>query len=585
MTHRPQENERGRTRHNRIMRTGSPAPPRAGPAKKKSASGKASKASAAAKDGGSAFRVAVRCRPLLKHERQQDSVLSLTPGAVTITSDADDAARDSSPRRERHAPLESSKQTLKSFAFDHVYDEFVTQEEVYTQFVAPFTAQFLAGYNVTLFAYGQTGTGKTFTVIGGDGYDQRGVVPRFVEDVFAFVASEKHKEEEAVAAGTAPPSARTLTEAEAAEARPLLVESRIDSVGVTVLEVYAGVVHDLLRPAVLPYEKDKGEKEYGAVLSLELDLAMSQRSGSETRCYWVRGGERPVKNTREALEALRDSMRLRHTASHALNEASSRSHCIFSLQLHRKREVYKLQQTSKGVWSYVLQPSKTSTSTTRANLVDLAGSEDARETHTSGSTLREAADINKSLFTLRKAIEHLALRKHTKSVFQEETLTKMLASSLLGQAYSLMIATIAPSAAALRHTRNTLQYAGTAASISLAAPKAAADDLSLRNAELEKKNSELLRELEQRGKAFSELEEKLRELEKQGGGGGGMGVGGLGGLGGGGGGGGGGVGRKGWRRERDVPFGRGRRGGRRPARGGAHCAASPAHRAAAGRGG
>ena len=48
---------------------------------------------------------------------------------------------------------------------------------------------------------------------------------------------------------------------------------------------------------------------------------------------------------------------------------------------------------------------------------------------TSGSTLKEAADINKSLFTLRKAIEFLALKKHTRSVFQEETLTKMLASS------------------------------------------------------------------------------------------------------------------------------------------------------------
>ena len=220
-----------------------------------------------------------------------------------------------------------------------------------------------------------------------------------------------------------------------------------------------------------------------------------------------------MANTREALEALRDSMRLRHTASHALNEASSRSHCIFSLQVHRVREVYKLLQTSRGVFQYVLQTNKTSTLTTRANLVDLAGSEDARETQTSGSTLKEAADINKSLFTLRKAIEHLALKKHTRSVFQEETLTKMLASSLLGQAYSLMIATISPSASALRHTRNTLQYAGTAASISLAAPKAAADDLSLRNAELEKRNTELLKELEQRGKDFSELERKLKELE------------------------------------------------------------------------
>ena len=363
-----------------------PGPPAAArPSKKKSGgtSKGSAKASSSTKDGGSAFRVAVRCRPLLKQERQQESVLTLTPGAVTVNADHDDAARDASPRRERHAPPDPSKQTRKAYAFDHVYDEFVTQEEVYSQFVAPFTAQFLAGYNVTLFAYGQTGTGKTFTVIGGDGYEQRGVVPRFVEDVFSFVQTEKQKHAEGVQAGTAPPSARTLTEAEAAEARPLLVESRVDSVGVTVLEVYAGVVHDLLKPAPLPYDGGGGGKngggggggdaQYGAILQLELDLAMSQRSGSETGCYWVGGGERPVTSTREALEALRDSMRLRHTAAHALNEASSRSHCIFSLQLHRKREVYKLQQTSKGVYTYVLQAGKTSTMTTRANHAPSSG--------------------------------------------------------------------------------------------------------------------------------------------------------------------------------------------------------------------
>ena len=101
-----------------------------------------------------------------------------------------------------------------------------------------------------------------------------------------------------------------------------------------------------------------------------------------------------------------------------MNEASSRSHCIFSLQVHRRRDVYKLQQVAKGEYKYIPQPHKSSVLTTRANLVDLAGSEDARETMTSGSTLKEAADINKSLFTLRKAIEHLALRKHTRSVFQ-----------------------------------------------------------------------------------------------------------------------------------------------------------------------
>ena len=248
------------------------------PAKKRAPKAKAKPASA---EKG-AFRVAVRCRPLLPHERGQEAVLDLSKGAVTITNQADadgvasESPRHPSPRRERPAGA-----TVRSFAFDHVYDEFVTQEEVYAQFVAPFTAQFLSGYNVTLFAYGQTGTGKTHTVIGGDGYDQRGVVPRFVEDVFAHVASEEARVAEESAAGKCA-AARVLNEVEAAEARPILVETSIESVGVTILEVYEGKVHDLLR-AGAPSEPREGDdaggggrgkrsaaqpREHGAILQL-----------------------------------------------------------------------------------------------------------------------------------------------------------------------------------------------------------------------------------------------------------------------------------------------------------------------------
>ena len=73
----------------------------------------------------------------------------------------------------------------------------------------------------------------------------------------------------------------------------------------------------------------------------------------------------------------------RHTASHALNEASSRSHAIFSLQLHRRRHVYKLVGGGGGGGDaparYVVQPQKGAALCTRANLVDLAGSEDQRD--------------------------------------------------------------------------------------------------------------------------------------------------------------------------------------------------------------
>ena len=243
------------------------------------------------------------------------------------------------------------------------------------------------------------------------------------------------------------------------------------------------------------------------------------RPGETNRCYWVRGAcERTIETAADAAAMLHEAVKQRHTASHALNEASSRSHAIFSLQLHRRRRVYKLVPDAEGGGArYELQPLKgvTAALVTRANLVDLAGSEDQRDALSSGATLKEAANINKSLFTLRKVIEHLALKKHSRAVFQEETLTKLLASSLQGDAYSLMIATISPVASAARHTRNTLHYAGQASTIKLAAPKPADDgtgSLGQRNRSLQQRNKELLRQLEERGRDYSQLEQKLQEL-------------------------------------------------------------------------
>ena len=105
----------------------------------------------------SAFRVAVRCRPLLSSERakQPESVVQLSKGAVTILADDGDSfggasPRMSSPRRER-----MSDRPSKSFSFDHVYDERSSQSVVYDEFVAPYCGKYLEGFNVTVFAYGQ----------------------------------------------------------------------------------------------------------------------------------------------------------------------------------------------------------------------------------------------------------------------------------------------------------------------------------------------------------------------------------------------------------------------------------------------
>jgi kinesin family protein 3/17 len=78
----------------------------------------------------------------------------------------------------------------QNFTFDHVYDELSTQEFVYENTAKHSVLSVLEGYNATILAYGQTGTGKTYTMEGfkySAGDPQRGIVPRSMEEIFRFI--------------------------------------------------------------------------------------------------------------------------------------------------------------------------------------------------------------------------------------------------------------------------------------------------------------------------------------------------------------------------------------------------------------
>ena len=234
----------------------------------------------------SAFRVAVRCRPLLANERAQgESILTVQGNSVALT---DELERGSdSPRATRPAsstPRVGSSTTprggasprrerpVKAFTFDHVFGEQSTQEQLYDQFVAPYTGKFIAGYNVTVFAYGQTGTGKTHTVSGGEG-DARGVVPRFIEAVMAHAAAERTR------AALEEQERRAAEQGGGAGAehegglRPTLVETVLERVSLSVFEVYEGKVFDLMQPERAAEEGEKGQpaRMVGRQLSLEME--------------------------------------------------------------------------------------------------------------------------------------------------------------------------------------------------------------------------------------------------------------------------------------------------------------------------
>lgn len=75
----------------------------------------------------------------------------------------------------------------ESFTFDRVFPSRTTQQEVYDNTVKPLLSRCLEGYNVTVFSYGPTGSGKTYTIGGYSsslGEEERGLIPRVSEDIF-----------------------------------------------------------------------------------------------------------------------------------------------------------------------------------------------------------------------------------------------------------------------------------------------------------------------------------------------------------------------------------------------------------------
>lgn len=76
-------------------------------------------------------------------------------------------------------------QALKTYKFDKVFSETSTQEEVFNECIQSILDEVLSGYNCTVFAYGQTGTGKTYTMEGNlDNKEENGVIPRSIQYIF-----------------------------------------------------------------------------------------------------------------------------------------------------------------------------------------------------------------------------------------------------------------------------------------------------------------------------------------------------------------------------------------------------------------
>merc|ERR1719450_363000 len=162
-----------------------------------------------------------------------------------------------------------------------------------------------------------------------------------------------------------------------------------------------------------------------------------------------------------------------------MNASSSRSHSVFTVKVHQK----DTDDPSRNVFA-------------KLNLVDLAGSERQKGTGATGQTLKEGANINKSLSALGNVINALVENANGKKVFmpfRNSKLTRVLQESLGGNSLCSMLATLSPAACNYEETMSTLRYANRAKAIKVSATKnEEASQISRLKAEVEELKKKLL---------------------------------------------------------------------------------------------
>ncbi|KAL6632174.1 kinesin-domain-containing protein [Neocallimastix sp. 'constans'] len=337
----------------------------------------------------------------------------------------------------------------RTFEFDYVFNIDSSQEMVY-ECVKPLLDKFLEGFNSTIFAYGQTSSGKTYTM--GTGLDgnlnteMQGIVPRSIYNLF-----DRLREKES--------------------------DKFKYRVFVTFLELYNEELTDLLHPESLNNYHIREDPWYGIK-------------------------EEEVDSPEELLRYLQNGSLCRKTDTTQMNENSSRSHAIFTITLKQEKWVEKENEKNndnnklenlttdesnnknsdieskddkddtdnktitnnnenkktevKGEWVKL---------SSKFRFVDLAGSERLKRTQAIGGQVKEGIKINQGLFALGKVIRALADQREKHIPYRESKLTRLLKNSLGGNSQTLMLACVSCCEIDFNESLSTLRYAQSARKI------------------------------------------------------------------------------------------------------------------------
>ncbi|KAG6853094.1 hypothetical protein C0991_006927 [Blastosporella zonata] len=417
------------------------------------------------------------------------------------------------------AYAKSATTPSQSFNFDSILSG-TPNKPIYTTVARSHVHAAMEGFNAVIFAYGQTASGKTFTLSGND--SEPGIIPRAMRDVFAFIRRTPERE--------------------------YLLRC-------SYLEIYNEAIHDLLAP---PSSAAKNPVQIQGGVGNEVVLTPLR--------------EEVVTSLKGVKEVLRRGEGNRRTACTDWNERSSRSHSVFRMVIESRERSGSTPDDDDGEKPPVpsngrhtpgprsqtpglgrsqtpgLGRSQTpgpggarlqsrggrSVQTSVLSLIDLAGSEKATSDK---ERTREGKYINTSLLTLGSVIGTLADNaskgKTDHIPYRNSKLTRMLQPSLSGNARISVICTINPDPSAVSETLSTLQFAKRIKNVQLNAQKKEVVDtdalieryrkeiedlkskLAEREAEAPVRNRRLsAREQVDESKAMDDLNSRIRQLTK-----------------------------------------------------------------------
>ncbi|CAO2183956.1 unnamed protein product [Urochloa humidicola] len=271
-----------------------------------------------------------------------------------------------------------------AYTYDRVFGPSCSTRQVYEEGAKEVALSVVSGINSSIFAYGQTSSGKTYTMTGITEYSML--------DIYDYI--DKHPEREFISKFSA-------------------------------IEIYNEAVRDLLSHDSTP-----------------LRLLDDPEKGTTV--------EKLTEETLRDYDHLRDLLAVceaqRQIGETALNETSSRSHQILRLTIESSTKQY-------------LGRGNSSTLVACVNFVDLAGSERASQTASAGMRLKEGSHINRSLLTLGKVVRQLSKGRNGHIPYRDSKLTRILQSSLGGNARTAIICTMSPAHTHIEQSRNTLLFA------------------------------------------------------------------------------------------------------------------------------